>query len=656
MKTLLRAQAIGVVGFAILASCGSSNRSDQFGLGDNGGSGSNGGGGGSEDGSAGSPFQNGGGGSGFFEPGQKADAGVGAGSGDAGPALATQSIDHCTTGAASGLSAASLKALLAGGSVGKLRYLYPYAETVFPRGLIAPTLMWDGGNADYVYVHIKSKLFEYKGCLAPTAAGQVLLPQDVWAAAGDHAHGASDPFAVSLTVISGSTVTGPITESIVIAPATLKGSIYYNTYSTMLLSGVGGALGGGGAVLRIVPGQAAQVFLGQSGCTGCHAVSANGTRMVAEPLSNPFGGTGAGASYALTTAGATNPTPLVASAPNGTFVGVSPDGTLYVGSAHPGGTGGPRAGGPGSMGPTDAALYETDTGNAVTGSGIPTGAMMATFSPDGKRLVFTDDALSKGQGLATMTFDMAGRKASGYAKSYQVTASGSYPGWPFFLPDNGGIVFAIGSATDYSGGGAGLGSVGGIMGTTGLSGAPTSDLFVVDVAGGGSTILAKAMGFASAADVASDKTYLPFGASEELHHNYNPTVSPVAAGGYFWVFFDSYRHYGTLGLQRQLFGAAIDVSADGKYVTDPSHPAFYVTGQELGTGNHRAFTALDPCRADGASCTTGVDCCNGFCTDGICGVKIPRCSNVDETCGPGHMCCDPSVTCINGFCATPLPK
>ena len=89
-------------------------------------------------------------------------------------------------------------------------------------------------------------------------------------------------------------------------------------------------------------------------------------------------------------------------------------------------------------------------------------------------------------------------------------------------------------------------------------------------------------------------------------------------------------------------------------MTDPSHPAFYVTGQELGTGNHRAFTALDPCRADGQSCTTGVDCCNGFCTDGICGVKIPRCSNEDETCGAGHMCCDPSLTCINGFRAVPI--
>jgi len=76
-------------------------------------------------------------------------------------------------------------------------------------------------------------------------------------------------------------------------------------------------------------------------------------------------------------------------------------------------------------------------------------------------------------------------------------------------------------------------------------------------------------------------------------------VSPVAAGGYFWVFFDSLRHYGNLGLQRQLWGAAVEISATGDYTVDRSAPAFYLPGQELGTGNHRAFAALDPCKMDG---------------------------------------------------------
>jgi hypothetical protein len=524
---------------------------------------------------------------------------------------------------------------MAGGSPGSLRYLYPYSGTVFPRGLIAPTLMWDGGSADYVYVHIKSNVFEYKGCLVPTAAGQVLLPQSVWSAASAQTSGAADPFSVSLTLIASGQVTGPVTEPIVIAPATLKGSIFYNSYTTKLVSS-----GGGGAVLRIVPGQNVALFLGASGCTGCHAVSANGARMVADPFTM-----GGGSTYALTPQIAANPSPIISNAPNATFVGVSPDGSLYVGNAHPDdGFGGPRSGGPGSIGPVNAALYETDTGTVVANSGIPDGAMMPMFSPDGTLLAFNDDALSNG--LATMSFDLSTRTASNYKKVLQTSSASSYPGWPFYLPDNGGLVFALGSASDFSGGGVGLG-VGSLVS---LSSAPTSDLYVLDLTSGTSTILGQAVGFASAQDASSGTTYLPYGASDELHHNYYPTVSPIAAGGYFWIFFDSYRHYGNLGLQRQLWGTAVDVSASHKYTVDPSHPAFYVTGQELGTGNHRAFTALDPCLANGGTCTTGVDCCGGFCTNGTCGLPAPRCSNTDESCSSGHACCDTAEQCIGGFC------
>jgi hypothetical protein len=620
---------------------------------DGGGGASSGGSGGGSGGSSGATFGTAPNGSGGF-----AGSSSGGGADSGGPPIpaTTVFVDNCTTGAASGLSAASVTALLAGGSAGSMRYLYPYAKTIFPRGLIAPTLMWDGASADYVYVHLKSKSFEYKGCLAPTGTGQVLLPQNVWVAASAHTGGPQDPYALSLTTISAGKVTGPITEPLVIAGATLKGSIYYNSYTTKLNTGAGPM--SGGAVLRIIPGQNVTLFLGANGCTGCHAVSANGTRMVADPL-NPLN-MGAGASYSLTNGGPANPAPLVNNAPNASFVGIYPDGSLYIGNAHPNpdpnatlGTAGPRSGQPLSTAPVHAALYETDTGNMVGTCGdggvcstnIPPGAMMPMFSPDGKHLTFTDNAIASGGGLATMTFDIGSKTASNYKKLFQVSDSSTYPGWPFFLPDNGGIVFAIGNQADYSGGGLGLG----LMGSLSTS---TSDLYIADVASGTSTLLANAVGFASPADASSNTTYLPYSASDELHHNFYPTVSPVVAGGYFWVFFDSYRHYGNQGLQRQLWCTALDVSSSGTYTTDPSHPAFYVTGQELGTGNHRAFTALDPCKPDGpqATCTTGVDCCNGFCTDGICGQPKPRCSNADETCNATHMCCDQTLQCIGGFC------
>jgi hypothetical protein len=91
-----------------------------------------------------------------------------------------------------------------------------------------------------------------------------------------------------------------------------------------------------------------------------------------------------------------------------------------------------------------------------------------------------------------------------------------------------------------------------------------SDLYIADIATGKVTLLAKAMGFNMPADASSDATYLPFG-SEDLHRNYYPTLSPTAAGGYFWVFFDSLRHFGSLGPVRVLWGAALDIRADGNY-------------------------------------------------------------------------------------------
>jgi hypothetical protein len=242
-----------------------------------------------------------------------------------------------------------------------------------------------------------------------------------------------------------------------------------------------------------------------------------------------------------------------------------------------------------------------------------------------------------------MMFDVTSRTASSYKQVLQVPDGGTYPGWPFFLPGNGGFVFAIGNQADFSGGGLGLGLSGGIS-------SATSDLYILDLASDRSTILAQAMGFSTVTDAVSNTTYLPYGTAD-LHHNFYPTVSPVAAGGYFWIFFDSYRNYGNQGLQRQLWGTAIDVSSTGTYTNDPSHPAFYVTGQELGTGNHRAFAALDPCESEGASCTVGVECCGGFCTNGTCGMPTPRCSGAEESCSAAQECCDSTLSCVAGFCS-----
>jgi hypothetical protein len=591
------------------------------------------------------------------------------------------SIDDCGANSPAGVSQADATKLKAGGA-GSVRVLYPYDGTVFPRGTISPTLMWDGGG-DFVYVHIKSMAFEYWGCLKPTGAGQLQIPQDVWDKATARTYGPSDPYAFELNVMTGGNVQGPATFKLTLAQATIKGSIYYNSYSSQLASGGGLAglpgggggppglpggggppgIGGQGAVLRIPNGKSAEVFLNSSGCNACHSVSANGSRIVSLPLGIAIGGPADSASYALAPGATANPNPLASTLANAAFVGLSPDGSLYVTSAHQNGVG-PRPGSPATIGGPTASLYATDTGMEVTGSGVPMGAMTPMFSPDGTQLAFTDAAIDGGHGMAVMKFDLGMRVASEYRKVF-ATGDAKYPAWPFFLPDGKALTFAIGEAADFSGNGAGLA----VAAAVGAAGAPASDVYLLDLASGKQALLARAMGFASEADAASGTTYLPFGA-EELHHHYYPTVAPVAAGGYFWVFFDSLRHYGNQGLQRQIWGAAVDISASGDYSMDRSHPAFYLPGQEPNTGNHRAFAALDPCKKDGDDCTTGIDCCGGTCyvpgpvssefgveQKGSC-MKPPEktCAKRDERCVSTSDCCPPEGnatpnSCIAGFCA-----
>ncbi|MGH7286008.1 MAG: hypothetical protein ACRELY_31190, partial [Polyangiaceae bacterium] len=76
------------------------------------------------------------------------------------------------------------------------------------------------------------------------------------------------------------------------------------------------------------------------------------------------------------------------------------------------------------------------------------------------------------------------------------------------------------------------------------------------------------------------------------------------------------------------------------------------------------YWALDPCHADGDTCATGTDCCNGFCdtTDDagapVCGKGSSTCSEVGDKCDVSSDCCNSAngVTCINHSCSEPPPR
>jgi hypothetical protein len=551
------------------------------------------------------------------------------------------------------------------------RWLYPYDQTVFPRGLAAPILQWDPATtgATAIYIHLKSMRLDYQMCLPLTETARIQIPQKAWDLAAAQSRGRPDPLTVDVVVASTSSTVRLPALTLTFALADLKGAVYYNTYGSVLAMNMGIT---GGVVMRALPGAAKppEVFLSAGGsadqCIGCHSVSADGSRILAEVHQGGGIIEGASRSFDLSKVGAgANPKPIRDDLKRAGFSGVYPDGSVYVTTARlfsgPGPLGNPAAGIgniSGTFGPEESKLFDTMAGTEIQGSGVHPYSFMPTFSVDGHMLVFNSVAAAStsdgGHTLAVMDFDRASNRFTNPREIYRDASL--FPSWPFFLPDvmlSGAentvdygkrVVFALVSNNDLVTGDA-------VPSLT----AATGDLYWVDVA----TKTASALGRANGSD--NGTVYLPYGASE-ARLNFVPTVSPVAAGGYFWVFFTSKRNYGNIRVNqsgaydatsKKIWVAALDIEAAPG--TDPSHPAFYLPNQELESGNIRAFAALEPCRNQGDSCQSGVDCCCGFCASpdagaGVCECEQHRCSNIDEKCKTAADCCTSGAACVGGFC------
>jgi hypothetical protein len=423
-------------------------------------------------------------------------------------------------------------------------------------------------------------------------------------------------------------------------------------------------------------------------------------------------------SYPITT----DPQPApIAALPNAEFAAVYPDGSRVLAMGNPQCTGGsdtfPRA--PNNFplveGPDYAKVLDTATGAEIPAQGLNRDwyMWMPQFSPDGTKVVF-NHAKPDGSGgtdrreLAVMDYDytsntfsnlkvIASRLGPEPSMPYAPAPAGAaatsqgiggcvaplgqsptaelaagvcdgpcYPANPFFTPDSKAVVFWLLDQPDF---------------TNAFPGRDTSsrgELWYADVATGETTALENAM-----------RTLKP----EERQMNYFTTMLPVQVGGYYWMFWTSRREFGNQyvasggGAPANSFfpgaggGAAAEASkkriwvaaikargtVDGEVqatpgpLTDPSAPGFYLEGQSA-SGNVRAFAALAPCVQTGTSCTSGLDCCSGYCTisegqsAGTCTDEIPMCARTNERCTTSEDCCPPSTpqehtnSCIGGFC------
>jgi hypothetical protein len=148
-------------------------------------------------------------------------------------------------------------------------------------------------------------------------------------------------------------------------------------------------------------------------------------------------------------------------------------------------------------------------------------------------------------------------------------------------------------------------------------------------------------------------------------HNitFEPTFNPIDRGGYDWVVVTSERDWGNRitgaadSGKKRLWVAAIDKATGA---TDPSHPPFFLEGQEEATTNMRGFWALAACvpTQGGGACQAGFECCSGFCDMGKCvDTGTLACQPTGGTCMTAADCCNPSVVnCTNGTCVAQLPR
>jgi hypothetical protein len=552
-----------------------------------------------------------------------------------------------------------------------LTFLYPYDQTVFPLDMLPPLLQWSpgsNGNIDAVSIHLSSPpYYDYKGFFGrPAALGASAnfvrhpIPRDVWRDATLSAAGST--LTAEISVVAGGKAYGPITETYKIALAPINGIIYYQAYNTAFVQNFlentiwGGRFGG--ATLSIKVGAESPTLVAgktsqdRSGCRVCHSVSAYGDRMVVQQENGPTT-----SSYDLKN-GNTETTPYQ----NGTvgWAGLYPDGTLGLAN---------------SIDLTDfnsndgdTKLYDMTNGAVVPSPGLnefATRIALPSFSPDGKHAAFglwegpgtADIKPNGGRTLVSMDFDLGTKTFSNPQKLWETTVNEEKVAFSSFFPSSNAVVFQKRWNGDN---GDPLASWYGAR----------SELWWVDLATHTAAPLDGVNGIGP-----DGKRYIQSASNqhdEDDRLNYEPSISPVASGGYAWMVFMSRRLYGNVATSapwnsdprqfdtrvdyttKKIWMVALDVNpTPGK---DPSHPAFYIPGQEIQGSNSRPFFSLEPCVTDRGTCTTGIDCCTGFCRDGLC-VPPPtdECSKLDEKCSTTADCCAETLArCVGGFCAVVL--
>jgi hypothetical protein len=491
-----------------------------------------------------------------------------------------------------------------------MNLVYPYDQTVFPLDVLSPDIQWNGGGGGDVYrLKITEKYYSYTEYFSDVA--HHLIAESDWTGIETSGSGSqSDPVTVELARKSGANAYQAKSQTWHIALGRLKGSVYYWELPDACSSG-----NGNGRILRIKPSSTqVDTFFDPGGqCWGCHTVSRNGKQLAAEFFEGdgPLGTLDL--SQTPVTYAGINP-----NSPNGNYIfsAFNDTGDKLLASAN-----GPR---------------QLDVISAANGSMLAQGVLGSScgepaWSPDGKKIAgvcnmdpfgWTFD--SNNGDLFVADIDPTGTMITNSMAIVPKAGGAGRPAYPSFSPDSKYLAFG--------------------RPTYGSRSIDQGTLWLAGVDGSGAVELANA-------EKADGKSF-------------NPVFAPLRAGGYYWIVFISRRDYGNqlVGQNRQqLWITAVDDPLTPG--VDPSHPPFYVRGQESCAKSENAYYALDPCKDIGQDCTSGVDCCGGQCVKDpntmkyVCGTPPSgMCSDNGNACKVKADCCDPAADCVDGFCTVPTPK
>ena len=501
-----------------------------------------------------------------------------------------------------GLDAATLNMLKSATAPCAVKVTYPYENTMFPGGLVPPTIMWEGSaTAAYVqFAYDGSDKVNYQYAAKVGADGELIIPRAAWNEITRRTN--NNALVVTLNVLSGSAASS-CKMKWKIAPGNMTGAIYYNTYQAPA-PGVPGQ----GAVMRQSLGAVAEIYKqfdgptnaipGTGPCYSCHSVSFNGSTLVASFHDY------SGQVFRVEKFDITQATQPAASGKldNANFGALTPDGKKILAMGNPQCTAGsdtfPRK--PNNFplveGTAVARLLDTATGMDLKATGLAKDfyMWMPQFSPDGKKIVF-NHAKPDGKGgtdrreLATMDFDPATNTFSNM--KVIVTANGlpgvaapsiDYSPVPAFggvltcgadmCGDDGMPGSCMSGGTGMEGGAIpGLGgAIPGIPGDVaalpgGACAGPCYPGWAFFTPDSKAVIYAmiSSPDFAEAfpgrdqpssselwyVDLELNQTIKLTNANKGLKEldslsNYYPTVMPVSVGGYFWVFWTAMRDYG----------------------------------------------------------------------------------------------------------------